>query len=103
MAAIMVIDMVIGDDVWEETYFAAVPSLLAEYGAFVLAGSRAVHCIEGDGAPPDRVAVLSFPSLDAVDRFMDDQRYAPFRQLREAGARSRILVFDNAVRDSALV
>lgn len=103
MTAIMVLDMTIIDDAWLGPYFAAVPSLLAEHGAVVLAGSRTVRCIEGGGASPDRVVVLSFPSLDAIDRFMDDRRYAPFRELREAAARSRILVFDNAVQAGALL
>lgn len=103
MAAVMIVSMTILDESWIAPYFAAVPAILAEYGAVSLAGSRDVRRIEGDGPPPERMAVLTFPSLDALDRFMADERYRPYRAMREAGSRSEIFVFENAVTDGALV
>lgn len=40
--ALMVVYMTISDASWIEPYFAAVPALLAEYGAAPLAGSRQI-------------------------------------------------------------
>ena len=97
MAAIMVVYMDIADDSWIAPYFAEVPAILAEYGGVSIAGSRDVKTVEGDGRAPDRVAVSSFPSLDAIDRFMADERYQHYRDLREKGATSRIFAFENAV------
>ena len=103
MAARMVVYMNISDDSWVELYFAAVPAIFAEYGGVSLAGSRAIRQVEGTGPTPQRMAVLSFPSLAAIDAFMADARYQKFRRLREQGATSEIFVFDNAVTDGGLV
>ena len=103
MAALMVVHMNITDDSWIEPYFAAVPAIFAEYGGVSLAGSREIRQLEGAGAAPQRMAVLSFPSLEAIDAFMADERYQSFRRMREQGATSEIFVFDNAVIDGGLV
>ena len=49
------------------------------------------------------MAVLSFPSLEAIDRFLADDRYQSFRTERERGSASNIFIFDNAVNDGELV
>ena len=100
---IMLVSMTFRDMGWIEHYFAEVPKLLAEHGAVSLAGGRAIRRIEGEGAVPDRMAVLSFPSMAAVDAFMADPRYRPFREAREQGARSDIFVFPNGVVAGELV
>ncbi len=102
MAALMIIYMNITDDSWMESYFAEVPKLLAEYGAETIAGSRHIMRIEGAMPEPDRMAVLRFPSIDAIERFMADERYQPWRQERQRGAAAEIFVFDNAVKHGEL-
>ena len=96
MTAIMAVAMDILDDGGMAAYFAAVPGILREYGALQIAGSRDVRRIEGVSPPPPRVMVFAFPSLAAIDAFMADERYRPFRLMREQGAKSDILVFENA-------
>ncbi len=103
MAAIMVVYMDITDSSWTQTYFAAVPAIMGEYGGVSIAGGREISRLEGDMKIPERIAVISFPSRDAIKRFMNDPRYLPFRAAREAGARSEIFVFENAVADGKLV
>ncbi|MDB5714133.1 MAG: hypothetical protein JWO15_1530 [Sphingomonadales bacterium] len=104
MSAIMIVYMNIHDTAWIGPYFAEVPKLLTEYGAISMAGARGdIVGIEGNRAPPDRIAIFTFPSVDAVDRFMTDERYQAYRQLRESGATSEIFVFENSVADGALV
>ena len=99
----MIVYMNIQDPSWMDGYFRDVPELLAEYGAESVAGGRTVRRLEGDMAVPDRIAVFSFPSLDAVDRFMADDRYRSHRERRERGAESQIFVFENAVSEGGLV
>lgn len=104
MSAIMVVYMNIHDTSWIESYYAEVPQLLAEYGAVSLAGTRGgIVSVEGELAPPDRIAILNFPSIDAVNRFMADERYQMHRRCRESGATSEIFVFENAVAGGKLV
>lgn len=103
MQAIMVVYMDITDPSWIKSYFEAVPQLLAEYGAVSIAGSRCISRLEGEMKEPDRIAIVSFPSMDAVHAFMSDEHYQPFRKAREQGAKTEIFVFENAVADGQLV
>ena len=103
MAAFMIVQMDISDDGWIGAYFAHVPKLLAEYGAVSLAGGRDIRRIEGVAPTPDRIAVFSFPSLEAIDRFMADDRYRAHRDERRRGSASEILVFENAATGGELV
>lgn len=102
MSAVMVIHMDIRDEGWIAPYFAAVPPLLAEYGAVPLAGSRSVHLLEGGGAAPDRLAVIRFPSLAHIDRFMADPRYQHYRALRENGSSAKLFVFEDEAPEGTL-
>jgi uncharacterized protein (DUF1330 family) len=103
MQAIMVVYMDITDPSWIKSYFAEVPKILAAYGAVSIAGSRRISRIEGTMKAPERMAIFSFPSLDAIDAFMNDENYKPFREARVQGSKSEIFVFENAVAGSALV
>lgn len=98
MSALMLISMRVEDEAWMKDYFEAVPELLAEYGAVTLAATRRARRVEGEGVVPDRVALMRFPSSEAIDHFMADERYQPFRSARQAGARTDIIVFENAVK-----
>jgi len=99
----MVVSMDIVDDAWMAPYFAVVPGILEEYGARQIAGAKDVRRIEGEGAAPQRMAIFSFPSIAAVDAFMADERYRPFRKAREIGAISDIFIFENAVNEGQFV
>ena len=101
MFAMMVVCMNITDPSWISAYFAEVPKIFAEYGGVSIAGSRQVASLEG--SPSDRMAVLSFPSLEAITAFMQDARYQSFRKTRERGARTDIFVFENGVVQGELV
>lgn len=102
MSAYMTVYMNIDDDSWVAPYFDTVPALLREYGAESVAGGRQVRRIEGMMTPPDRIAVLRFPSMEAIEIFMADPRYQEFKAAREAGSRSEIFVFENLVADGEL-
>lgn len=102
MSAFMVVLMDVADDGWMDRYFAEVPALLAEHGAKPVAGGRAIHRLEGSTPVPDRMAILSFPSVDAAERFMADERYLPHRKARESGSSVTIFLLDNAARSGEL-
>lgn len=96
-SAMMVIYMDITDPSWVEPYFQVVPGILEEYGAVSVGASRRVASIEGDWKAPERMAVISFPSMEKLHAFMADARYQPYKQAREKGAKTQIFVFENAV------
>lgn len=103
MAAIMIVYMDIADSSWIKPYFAEVPKILAEYGGVSVAASREIRRVEGAMDAPDRMAIFRFPSLDDIDRFFADERYRPFLEERQKGARSQIFVFENAVKGGELL
>jgi uncharacterized protein (DUF1330 family) len=103
MSALMIIYMTISDESWIEPYFADVPRLLEDYGAVTVAGSRRIERIEGTMPVPHRMAVLRFPSVDAIRRFMADPRYQDHRDARHRGSSTEIFAFENAVKDGELV
>ena len=103
MSAIMIVYMRISDSSWIAPYFAEVPSLLEEYGAISIAGSREISRVEGSLPVPDRIAAFSFPSLDAIHRFLADERYQANKAARERGSNSEIFIFENAVTRGELV
>lgn len=97
LAAILTVTMRITDPAWMAPYSAGVPALLAEYGGSFVASARGtIRRIEGEGDVPDRIAIFSFPSIEAIERLWADPRYRQFVELRQSGAISDICAFDNA-------
>jgi len=43
----------------------------------------------------DLVAVIAFPSMDAVQAFVADPAYAPFAKTRQAGTHSQFFAIDS--------
>jgi uncharacterized protein (DUF1330 family) len=41
------------------------------------------------------VALLQFPSMDALEAFVNDPEYAPFARARQAGSVSRLYAIDD--------
>ena len=103
MSAVMIVYMRIERTDWIESYFNEVPKLLTEYGALSIAGARTVFQIEGTLPVPDRIAAFTFPSLDAIHAFLDDERYRKHRAARESGSSSDIFIFENAVTTGQLI
>ena len=100
--AVMLVSMRIDDSGWMEDYFREVPALLAEHGAVQLVGGTQVSRVEGDGPVPDRVAAFAFPSREAIDAFLADERYQRHRVARQGGSRADIVVVDDAATSGGL-
>jgi uncharacterized protein (DUF1330 family) len=103
MQAIMVVYMDITDPSWIDAYFDTVSQPFAEYGAVSIAGSRCISRLEGTMKEPDRLAIISFPSMHAIHAFMSDERYQPFRKARVQGTKKEMFIFENAVAGGQLV
>jgi uncharacterized protein (DUF1330 family) len=54
-----------------------------------------VKTIEGEGLDTTVVALLEFPSMEAVESFANDPDYAEFGEARRAGSVSRFHVIDD--------
>jgi uncharacterized protein (DUF1330 family) len=54
-----------------------------------------VQTLEGRPLDTTLIALLEFPSADAVKAFATDPQYAPFAKARQQGSDSRLQLIDN--------
>lgn len=94
MSAYMVVNVYLRESDWVRDYIANVPQILRRYGGEYLAVSRTLKQFEGDGPVPDQVAVLTFPSIAAMQQFMDCPEYAPYKEARCAQSTAQIVGFE---------
>ena len=64
-------------------------------GASTLSRSGNITTVEGEESDTTVIALLQFPSMEAVQAFANDPAYAEYRQARQAGSISRLQVIDD--------
>ena len=67
----------------QEEYAKLARKILPKYGARYLARSQHNVLLEGDGASPCCVAILEFPSLEAVTRWCNSPENQDAEQVRD--------------------
>jgi uncharacterized protein (DUF1330 family) len=90
MPAHLVVEVNYDDLGWTADYRRDVPGLLAAFGGRYVAKSLSPERLEGDGPDPDTLAILEFPSSEAVRAFLASSEYQPYLKARQAGARTRM-------------
>jgi len=78
----------------QEQYAKLAREILPKYGARYLARSQHNTLLEGDGAAPCCMAVLQFPSVEAVRRWYDSPENRSAAQIRQSGAKFRIIAIE---------
>ncbi len=78
---------------WVDEYRANVPAIVHKHGGEYLAVSECIKRYEGGGPDPDGIVLFTFPSMDAVDAFISDADYAPFRAARLAASSGDLIGF----------
>jgi uncharacterized protein (DUF1330 family) len=68
--------------------------ILPKYGAHYLARSQRNVLLEGQGAAPCCMAVLEFPSIEAVQRWYDSPENREATKVRQSGARFRLVALE---------
>lgn len=80
---------------FERRYAASVHELVHKHGGKYLARSANVKTLEGPPLDANFVALLEFPSAEAVRAFATDPKYAPFAAARQRGSESRLHLIDD--------
>ncbi|HKV00050.1 MAG TPA: DUF1330 domain-containing protein [Vineibacter sp.] len=93
MAAYIIVDLDIKDAVQFERYRQEVPALTRKHGGEYLVRGGTVRIYEGDWQPK-RVVLFRFPSLQAIDDFMNDPAYAELKALRQAIADTDLIAVE---------
>jgi uncharacterized protein (DUF1330 family) len=95
MTFYVIADIKVTDDRWVPGYAASVHDLVHKHGGKYLARSGNVQTLEGRPLDTTLIALLEFPSADAVKAFASDPQYAPFAKARQQGSDSRFQLIDN--------
>jgi len=94
MSAFLIAEIKVTDDSWVPDYAANVHSLVKKHGGKYLSRSGNIETLEGADKDSTLIAILEFPTRDALDRFTSDPEYAPFGQARRRGSVSNFCVID---------
>jgi len=95
MAHYLIADVKVNDDSWIPDYAAKVHDIVHKHGGKYLSRSANITNIEGGELDTTLIALLEFPSLEALRAFVDDPDYAQFAKARQAGTESRFNAIDD--------
>jgi uncharacterized protein (DUF1330 family) len=85
MAIYVILDNDIRNDKKYEAYKAAVPALVARHGGEYLARDGKFEVLVGNWKP-NRIVIFRWPSREAMQAFLNDPDYQPWKTLRESVA-----------------
>jgi uncharacterized protein (DUF1330 family) len=95
MTVYVIADIKVTDNKWVPAYATSVHDLVHKHGGKYLARSGNVKTLEGKPLDTSLIAILQFPSGEAVNAFLTDPRYAPFAAARKDGSESRFQLIDD--------
>ena len=92
MPGYLIAQVEVTDPVGYERYRPLAAASIARHGGkYVVRGGKTETL---EGAPPERVVVLEFPSMDAARNFYRSPDYTEARLIREACAKSKIFLVE---------
>ena len=95
MTVYVIADVKVTDDSWIPEYAANVHDIVHKHGGKYLSRTSNITTVEGEALDTTLVALIEFPTMDAVQAFASDPDYAPFGTARQAGSVSRLHVLDD--------
>jgi len=95
MSVYLIADVTVTDDSWIPEYAEKVHGIVGKHGGKYLSRSGNISTIEGDPLDSTLIALVEFPTREALDAFISDPEYAPFSSARQAGSISRFHVIDD--------
>jgi len=96
MSVYVIADIKVTKPDWIADYAASVHTLVHKYGGKYLSRSASVETLEGQPLETTLIALLEFPSAEAVKAFAADPEYAPHAAARRAGSESRFQLIDDS-------
>jgi uncharacterized protein (DUF1330 family) len=95
MSVYLIADIKVTNNKWVPTYAASVHDLVHKHGGKYLARSGNIETLEGKPLDTDLIALIQFPSTEAVQNFLSDPHYAPHADARKHGSESRFQLIDD--------
>lgn len=95
MAHYLIAHIKVKDDSWIPEYAKNVHDIVHRHGGKYLSRSGNITTLEGDACTASLVAVIEFPTGDALHTFLADPDYAPYAAARQAGSDSQFIAIDS--------
>lgn len=95
MSVYLIADIKITNDGWVPEYASNVHKLVEKHGGRYLSRSGNIETIEGAAKDSTLIAIIEFPTREALDGFATDPDYAPYGQARQSGSVSNFHVIDD--------
>jgi uncharacterized protein (DUF1330 family) len=96
MSVFLIADIKVTDEGWVPAYAANVHKLVEKHGGKYLSRSGRITTLEGSDKDSTLIAILQFPSREALENFTGDPEYAPFGKARRAGSISNFHMIDDS-------
>lgn len=94
MTIYVIADIKVTDDSWIPEYAANVHHIIHKHGGKYLTRTTSITTVEGEALDTTLIALIEFPSMEALGAFASDSDYAPYAEARQAGSISRFHVLD---------
>ena len=95
MSVFLIANVKVADEAWIPEYAAKVHDIVGRHGGTYLSRSGNVRTFEGEAPDVSLIALVRFPTMDALEAFINDPDYAPFAKARQAGSVSRFYAVDD--------
>ena len=95
MTVYMIADIKVTDAGWVPAYATSVHDLVQKHGGKYLSRSGNVKTLEGKPLDSSLIALIQFPSAEAVKGFLADPKYTPHLAARQGGSESRFQLIDD--------
>ena len=96
MTVYVIADVKVTDDSWVPAYAANVHDIVHKHGGRYLSRSANITTAEGEGLDTTLIALIQFPTMEAVQAFASDPDYASYAKARQEGSVSRLHVIDDS-------
>ena len=94
MSHFLIAQVKVNDDSWIPDYAANVHDIVHRHGGKYLSRSGNIVTLEGDESTANLIAIIEFPTEDAMNAFVSDPDYAPYSEARQAGSDSQFIAID---------
>lgn len=95
MSVYLIAEVKVTDEAWIPDYAAKVHELVEAAGGRYLSRSGNIETLEGPENEATLIALLEFPSREALLGFAQSAEYAPFGKARQDGSESRFRMIDD--------
>ena len=94
MAHYLIAQVKVNDDSWIPDYAANVHDIVHRHGGKYLSRSGNLISLEFEESTANLIALIEFPTEDAMNAFIADPDYAPYAKARQAGTESQFVGID---------